>query len=135
MDYTITFDGGSKNNGAPDAHGYGSYQIKTRTGQSVIERLEFEPGTTNNEAEYHALIGGLVDLSERIHKHGHSAAGYTLEVIGDSQLVLYQVQGTWKCKKEHLRPLRDYAQQLAGCFKAVKWTWKERSNSVEVLGH
>ena len=74
MDYTITFDGGSKNNGTPDAQGYGSYQINTRTGQSVIERLEFGPGVTNSEAEYHALIGGLVDLVERIGRERQAIA-------------------------------------------------------------
>jgi ribonuclease HI len=103
-----------------------SYQLKTRTGQQVIERLKFSAGTTKNQAEYHALIGGLVDLLERIQARGRSASDLTLQVIGDSQLVLNQVQGAWGCKKEHLRPLRDYAQQLAGCFKEVKFTWVNR---------
>jgi ribonuclease HI len=76
-----------------------------------------------------------VDLLERIQARGRSASEFTLEVIGDSALMLNQVQGTWKCKKEHLRPLRDYAQQLAGCFKEVKWTWVNRECNVEVLGH
>ena len=135
IDYTLTFDGGCKNNGDPNAQAYGSYQLKTRTGQEVVERLEFSTGTTNNQAEYHALIGGLVDLLERIQKHDRFAADFTLEVIGDSALVLNQVQGMWKCKKEHLRPLRDHAQQLAGCFKEVKFTWVNSEHNVTVLGH
>jgi len=135
MDYTITFDGGAKNNGTSDAQGYGSYQIKTRTGREVVERLELGPGVTSSEAEYHALIGGLVDLLERIQAHNRSAADFTLAVTGDSQLVLNQVQGAWQCKAENLRPLRDHAQQLATCFKEVEWTWKGRDHNVEVLGH
>ena len=59
----------------------------------------------------------------------------TLEMRGDSALVLNQVQGTWKTKKEHLRPLRDQAQAIIALFKEVKFVWQPREESVQILGH
>jgi ribonuclease HI len=60
---------------------------------------------------------------------------FTLEIRGDSALVLNQVQGTWKTKKGHLRPLRDRAQAIIALFKEVEFVWQPREESVEVLGH
>ena len=134
-DYTITFDGGSKNNGSPDAEGYGSYKISTATGRAEIIRLTFPAGTTNNEAEYKSLIAALEDLIGRIQRANRPVGEFTLEIRGDSALVLNQVQGTWKTKKEHLRPLRDRAQAIIALFKEVQLVWQPREESVDVLGH
>ena len=60
---------------------------------------------------------------------------FSLEIRGDSALVLNQVQGTWKTKKEHLRPLRDRAQAIIALFNEVESVWQPREDSVEVLGH
>jgi ribonuclease HI len=135
VDYTITFDGGSRNNGSPDAEGYGSYEISTATGRTEIIRLTFPAGTTNNEAEYKSLIASLEDLVGRIQRANRAVGGFTLELRGDSALVLNQVQGTWKTKKEHLRPLRDRAQALIALFKSLEFVWQPREESVQVLGH
>ncbi len=60
---------------------------------------------------------------------------YRLEIRGDSALVLNQVQGTWKSGQEHLRPLRDRAQEIIALFKRVEFVWQPCEKSVEVLGH
>jgi ribonuclease HI len=135
MDYLIIFDGGSRNNGSPDAEAYGSYQITTATGRSEIKRVQFSTGTTNNEAEYQSLIAALEDLMGRIERANRAVGRYTLEIRGDSALVLNQVQGTWKTKQQHLRPLRDRAQAIIALFKHVEFVWQPREKSVEVLGH
>jgi hypothetical protein len=41
IDYTITFDGGSRNNGSQVAEAYGSYHIQARDGRERIARLQF----------------------------------------------------------------------------------------------
>ena len=134
MDYTIIFDGGSRNNGSPNSEGYGSYQLSV-TGKQETKRLQFPTGTTNNEAEYRSLIAALEDLIGRIQHANRPVAEFTLEIRGDSALVINQVQGTWQTKKEHLRPLRDRAQAIIALFKEVEFVWQPREESVEVLGH
>ena len=60
--------------------------------------------TTNNVAEYRALIAGLElarDLGAR-----------PLEVRMDSELVLRQVEGRYKVKQPHLQPLHASAAAL-----------------------
>ena len=134
MDYTITFDGGSRNNGSVNSEAYGSYRICTASRNEII-RLTFPAGTTNNEAEYKSLIAALEDLIGRIQRANRPVGDFTLEIRGDSALVVNQVQGTWKTKKEHLRPLRDTAQAIIALFKEVEFVWQPREETVEVLGH
>jgi hypothetical protein len=50
-------------------------------------------------------------------------------------LVLNQMQGTWKTRQEHLRSLRDRAQEIIALFKSVEFVWQPREKSIEVLGH
>ncbi len=52
---------------------------------------------TNNEAEYTGLIIGLEKAIEQ--------GIQELEVYGDSNLVVNQVNGFWRIKQSHLRPL------------------------------
>ena len=134
MDYLIIFDGASKNNGSPNSEAYGSYQLSV-TGKQEIRRLQFPTGTTSNEAEYKSLIAALEDLLGRIQRANRAVGDFTLEIRGDSALVINQVQGTWQTKKEHLRPLRDRAQAIIALFKDIEFVWQPREESVQVLGH
>ena len=54
--------------------------------------------TTNNVAEYHALIAGLEAVA------GICAARRD-HVRADSLLVIKQLRGEWKVKHENMRPL------------------------------
>ena len=62
---------------------------------------------TNNIAEYQALILALTYL-----KHAAKDEQY-VSVKSDSQLVVYQFNGYWKCKNATLRRYLDRALQLA----------------------
>jgi ribonuclease HI len=128
-DYLIVFDGGSRGN--PGA-GYGSYAIFDGTRPGQVQRLEFPGSMTNNEAEYHTLIAALAALAERL---AGRAGQSSLEVRGDSQLVIQQVLGAWKAKDERMRSLRDHAR--AGLRRFGKWRLvaQPREDSVRVLGH
>ena len=105
IDYTITFDGGSRNNGSQVAEAYGSYHIQARDGRERIARLQFPTGSTNNEAEYQSLIASLEDLVGVIKSAGKSPNCYAVTVTGDSQVVINQVTGRWKVKAPNLVPL------------------------------
>lgn len=73
---------------------------------------------SNNSAEYTGLIEGMKKALE---------LGVTdLEVIGDSQLVIYQVLGKYKCKQPHLKGLLVDSHQIARKFDKITFEWKRR---------
>lgn len=132
-DYTIIFDGGSKGNPGP---GYGSYALARRPDEEQrIVRLDFGRQMTSNEAEYETLIASLQGLIERIELAGRSPRDFTLEVRGDSALVINQVEGTWKATDDRMRSLRNRARALLVRFKAHRSVHQDREESVRILGH
>ncbi|MGV2390107.1 MAG UNVERIFIED_CONTAM: ribonuclease HI family protein [Microcystis novacekii LVE1205-3] len=76
---------------------------------------------TNNEAEYTGLIIGLEKAQELGLK--------SLEIRGDSQLVINQVKGDWKVKSNSLRPFYQRACQLVAQFDRISWRWIERAKN------
>jgi len=132
-DYTLIFDGGSLGNPGP---GYGSYLlVRNKDGKSRTQRLDFQEEMTSNEAEYRTLIAGLEDLLFTIRKARRSPHQFSLEVRGDSRLILYQVARRWKTKKPHLMPLRDKVEGLLEGFGSITLIWQRRDKSERVLGH
>jgi len=127
--YEIVFDGGALGN---PGKGYGSYQITAPDGRSTLERLDYGDGVTNNQAEYRTLIAAMTRLLDVLGEH---AATAKVTVRGDSQLVLYQIQGKWKVKTDSLRPVHRQAVDLVARFGRVDLLWHARKNSVSVLGH
>ncbi|MFN8421876.1 MAG: reverse transcriptase-like protein [Anaerolineae bacterium] len=86
---------------------------------------------TNNEAEYQTLTGALARLAERVADPRRVA----VEVFGDSQLVIRQLEGAWKVRTPSIKPFRDAAAAELARFGAVKLTWQRRDKSVALLGH
>jgi ribonuclease HI len=134
-DYRITADGGSRGNGTPTAHGYGSYRLETRTGKSVTSRLQFGDGITSNVAEYQTVISALQDLAERITRAGKNPGAYTVEVRTDSKLIVDQIAGTARVKAQHLKPLHTVARELLNTFAQASITPTPRDEIVRILGH
>jgi ribonuclease HI len=128
-DYLIVFDGGSHGNPGP---GYGSFAIFEGSRPAGVHRLTFPGSLTNNEAEYHTLLGALRHLLELL---GERAATATLEVRGDSALVLQQILGVWKAKDDRMRALRDEARTLLRRFQNRRLVQQPREDTVKVLGH
>ena len=113
----LVFDGGSKGN---PGLGYGSYAVKTGP-QTTITRLEFGNGMTNNEAEYDTLITALETLAEQ-----EDSSQITLEVRGDSQLVIFQVLGKWKARDARMRARRDKVRELLRHFRSFRLAERAR---------
>jgi len=59
----------------------------------------------------------------------------TLDVRGDSLLVINQVLGKWDVKEERMRVRRDEVRKLLSRFGHAKLTHHDRENSVKALGH
>lgn len=131
-DCILHFDGGSTNN---PGFGYGSFQLTFSNGGSLLEQLEFGQGVSNNQAEYRALIGGLHRLTSVLQVQGKKPAEMSLEVRGDSALVINQLRGAWKVRNAGLVPLHAEARKLLAGFGRTNLEWVPRSFSVSVLGH
>ena len=125
----IVFDGGSRGNGTRDSFGYGSYQLLIDDVSEIV-RLTFGTGVTNNEAEYDTLIAALTVLSLRA-----DANSIVLQIWGDSQLVVSQVNGMWKAKEPRLIERRDKVKALLRSFASAKISHHLRAESVKILGH
>src|SRR5262249_22492439 len=74
-------------------------------------------------AEYRALIRGLEAARSR--GIGH------LRVCLDSALLVNQLNGRWKVKAEHLKPLHSQAVSLMQQFADIKITWVPRRANAE----
>ncbi len=106
----LYFDGASRGNPGPAATGW---TIVTSDG------ITAEGGTkigraTNNQAEYEALIEAL----EAARDYGFDS----VDVKGDSQLIVKQVTGAWKTNNPELRERRVRARELLDGFD--KWSLK-----------
>ncbi len=82
---------------------------------------EFLPFATNNVAEYTGLIVGL--------KKAAALGIRKLEIRGDSNLVVKQVQDFWKVKAEHLQPLYQEAKRLIQNFDHTRIEWVAREQN------
>ncbi|GAB6877093.1 ribonuclease HI family protein [Thermaerobacter litoralis] len=90
----------------------------------VAERVAQAIGaTTNNVAEYTALITGLERALARGVRH--------LEVYSDSELMVRQLNGQYRVKNEGLKPLFRQALELAARFDAVRFIHVPREQNRE----
>lgn len=128
----LHFDGGSRGNPGP---GYGSYVLLQDGAQVRHRHLEFGPRMTNNEAEYETLIAGVQEALDWLRSHGQDPAQASLEVRGDSQLVIRQLQGTWKAREPRMAALRDRTLALLSQFGCFSLRQVPRIQSVKLLGH
>ena len=76
--------------------------------------------STNNRAEYHALIKGL-DLAAR-----HCRK--TIYCFLDSDIVIKQLNGVWRLKDDELRKLSHAVKDKERPFERVVYTHAERSS-------
>lgn len=98
------FDGGSRGNPGPAAIGW----VLVSGDGIVAEGGERIGETTNNRAEYEALIRGL----EAAREYGFDE----VEINGDSQLVVKQVRGEWDANDPGMRERRVRVRELLSGF-------------------
>ncbi len=128
----IVFDGGSRGN---PGQGYGSYALEWPGYPRQVVQLQFGEQVTNNEAEYDTLIAALEAVLKRLQENKADPASARLEVWGDSQLVINQILGEWKCDEPRLQVRRDRARALLARFGDVRLQHHGREHSVAILGH
>ncbi len=90
----VNVDGGARGNPGPAAI---AAVAADEQGNVLAERNELIGETTNNVAEYRAMLLGI-ELAKEL-------GADEVELLGDSTLIVNQVKGEWKVKQDHLRPL------------------------------
>jgi ribonuclease HI/quercetin dioxygenase-like cupin family protein len=132
MELSVVFDGGSRGN---PGQGYGSYMVQSPNRKPVVRRVEFGDNYTNNQAEYESLIAGLEYIIERLEATNRSPDQVALDIKTDSDLVVNQLNGSYKVKDAGLKARHAKAVDLLDRFGAWIISWHEREESVRLLGH
>jgi len=107
--WTLRTDGGARGNPGPAGAGF---VLEDASGAIVRSGGRYLGAQTNNVAEYEALLWGLrTALDERV---------CDLCVCADSELVVRQLTGVYRVKKDWLRPLHAEALGLMKCFDSIE---------------
>jgi ribonuclease HI len=122
MNLTVYTDGASRGN--PGKSGAGVL-ILGENRQKVASLNKYLGISTNNEAEYKALIIGLEYLSTAA---GSAEIGEVLFLL-DSQLLVNQMNGVYSVKSANILPLYNKAQKL---LKDIKEASKLQKNLLKV---
>lgn len=105
----VHVDGGARGNPGPAA---AACVITAPDGRLLGEHAELLGETTNNVAEYRALLLGLA----RARELGVSE----IEVINDSELIAKQINGQYKVKHPAMRPL--HLEAMAALRGFERWS-------------
>ncbi len=116
----ICADGAARGNPGPAAIGA---TLKDEKG-NLIARISRRIGiTTNNQAEYQAIIAAL--------EKAISLGARCIEMKTDSELVVKQINGRYKVKKAVLRSLYQKVIQLIGSLEGFKIAHIPREQNTE----
>ncbi len=101
-------DGASLGNPGPSAIGA---IIKDEQGRLVTRISQGIGRTTNNQAEYRAIIAALEEAIRLGAKQ--------VELNSDSEFVVRQITGRYRVKKVELKPLYQRVKQLQSCLESL----------------
>ena len=102
-------DGGARGNPGPAAVGV---VVSTPSGDVLEERSQRIGVATNNVAEYRAVLLGI--------EMARSLGASEVEIVGDSQLVARQIDGSYKVKHPAMKPLHQEATGALAAFQ--RWS-------------
>ena len=105
----VYVDGGARGNPGPAGVGV---VVSDAQGHELDRANAYIGETTNNVAEYRALILGI--------ERALALGAREVEIVNDSELIARQVSGQYKVKKEELRLL--HGQALAALEGFERWS-------------
>jgi ribonuclease HI len=123
----IYTDGCSKGNPGPAGIGVAVYQDEERV---PIFMISNEIGSvTNNQAEYRALIRAL--------EYAVGIKASDLEIRSDSELMVKQMNGSYRVKNADLKPLYQEAKRLAGLIStfSINYIPREYNRQADKLAN
>ena len=116
----IHSDGASQGNPGLAAIGV---TIKDEQGK-LIARISQRIGrTTNNQAEYRAIIAALEEATK--------LGARQVELNSDSELVVRQIKGEYRVRKATLKPLYQQVKQLQSCLESFTINHIPRQQNIE----
>ena len=107
----IFTDGAAEPNPGPAAIGA---VIKDTQGKLIAQISRRIGTTTNNQAEYRAVIAALEEALKLGATH--------VKLNSDSELVVRQITGIYRVKKAELKPLYRQVKQLQGLLQGLTIT-------------
>jgi len=116
----IHADGASRGNPGPAAIGA---TIKDERGKLITSISQRIGRTTNNQAEYRAVITALEEAIRLGIKQ--------VNINSDSELVVKQINGEYRVKKDTLKPLYQQVRQLLGSLEGFTITHIPRHQNPE----
>ena len=96
--------------------------LQSPQGDQLTYKVCLQYQTTNNEVKYEALLKGL-ELAKSIEAE-------SILILGDSQLVIGQVNGTCKAKEERMKKYLEKVLQLMKKFKETSFIQIPREENV-----
>lgn len=105
MKLIIHTDGASRGNPGHSSYGF---TISDESGKLLYEEGKYIGITTNNIAEYTAVLQAL-----KYTKKQYSDTKLEIELYADSKLVVEQLSGRYKVKSPHLKPIIDQIKILS----------------------
>ena len=98
--------------------------LTSPTGNTTSRAVRCNFKMTNNESEYEDLIAGLT--------LAHPMGAENIQVFGDSQMIINQVQGDYQANDDSMIQYLAVAQRLNKKFKSCKLTqipWEQNSQA------
>ncbi|MDI6871840.1 MAG: ribonuclease HI family protein [Bacillota bacterium] len=122
----IYSDGAARGNPGPAGIGYLIYDAE---GRLLAQEAAYLGETTNNVAEYTALIRALERAAEL-------SAG-PVRVFSDSELLVRQLNGEYRVRQPHLVPLYEQARRLLARFvlASVNHVPREKNREADRLSN
>ena len=123
---TIYTDGAARGNPGPAAIGV---IIKDETGNTIATISRYLGATTNNQAEYRAIIAAL--------EKAIALGARQVVLKSDSELVVKQINGLYKIKNTALRPLYQKVVELIGSLETftISYIPRERNAAADALAN
>lgn len=120
----VNVDGGARGNPGPAAI---AAVAGDESGEVLLERGEEIGTATNNVAEYRALLLGI-ELAREL-------GARRLELVGDSELVVRQVEGRYKVKDANLRELHSQVRKALAEFDewSIRHVRREENAAADAL--
>ncbi len=111
----IYTDGAARHN--PDGHSASGYIAYDANGKLLGSGFSYIGITTNNKAEYTAIINALEWCMNSV----KNPASTTVELYSDSELVINQLNGVYKVRAADIVPMHRIVIGLARGFGAVRF--------------
>lgn len=127
--YSLHTDGGARGNPGPAAIGG---VVADGHGKVLKEFSRYIGETTNNQAEYKALVFGLEQI---IKLAGAKSKSSDVKAFLDSELIVKQLAGEYRVRDANLQPLYAHIQKLVHQLGRVSFTHvrREKNQAADAL--